>query len=331
MIDKAASGQIIVVGSANIDFIITVPRAPARGETILATGMQKLAGGKGANQAVAAARLRGNVSFIGCVGDDADGTFLLRQLRVDGVDTSNVEIISRGRTGLAVVNVYDSGENSITVVPGTNYAFTAARVQMSIATLAANDPRAIVVTQAEVLTEVTIAAVRAAEAAKARAILNLAPYQPMPLDVLALCDPLVVNESEVSSLVGWSVQTPDAAMQAAGDLIDVVRSVVVTIGEHGAVWVDRSSRGHVRVPRTQKVVDTTGAGDAFVGAVAAMLARGSSLEEAVEVGVRGGTFAVGRSGAQASYPTMSDLQIDMNDINLGNEQLLNGVTARVTE
>lgn len=298
---------IIVVGSANQDYIVGVPAPPGPGETVLARSLLQQPGGKGANQAVAAARLRGNVSFVGSVGDDADGAQLLRELRSEGVDTTSVEIISRGRTGLALVSVYDSGENSITVIPGTNFSLTEDRVRRSIARIVAETGSAIMVAQAEVLPEIIAAAITAAVEVGARVILNLAPYTPLDDQLLRWCDPLVVNEAEASGLLGWDVHGAERAQRAVRELQARARSVVVTVGAEGAYWIDASGEGHVPAPVVSGVVDTTGAGDAFVGALAVQLANGSTVGEAVTVGVRAGTFAVQSPGAQSSYPAPSDI------------------------
>jgi len=298
---------IIVVGSANQDYIVRVPTPPGPGETVLASSLLKQPGGKGANQAVAAARLGGDVSFVASVGDDDDGAQLIRQLRSEGVDTANVEIISRGRTGLALVSVYDSGENSITVVPGTNFALTSDRVRRTVGRVADETGAAILIAQAEVLPEIFAAAIRAAEAAGARVIFNLAPFQPVDDDLLAVCDPLVVNEAEASGLVGWAVQGAVGAGRAVVELRGRARSVVVTVGAEGACWGHGLSAGHAPAEAGVHAVDTTGAGDAFVGAVAVELARGATLEQAVALGVRAGTFAITSPGAQSSYPSRADL------------------------
>jgi ribokinase len=142
------AAAIIVVGSANQDYIVRVSVPPGPGETVIASSLLKQPGGKGANQAVAAARLGADVSFVGSVGDDDDGAQLIRALRSEGVDTANVEIISRGRTGLALVSVYDSGENSITVVPGTNFSLTSDRVRRTVGRAVAETGASIMVAQA---------------------------------------------------------------------------------------------------------------------------------------------------------------------------------------
>ncbi|MEV6493970.1 ribokinase [Actinoplanes sp. NPDC051633] len=310
MSNGPGTGGIIVVGSANQDYIVRVPVPAGPGETVLASGLLQQPGGKGANQAVAMARMRADVSFVGSVGDDADGAQLIRELRSEGVDATNVEIISRGRTGLALVLVYDSGENSITVVPGTNFALTAERVTRTVGRIIAETGAATMVAQAEVLPEIITAAITAAAGAGARVILNLAPYQPVAPELLAQCDPLVVNEAEASGLLGWEVRGAAAALRAVEDLRHRTRSVVVTVGAEGACWGDADRVGHVPAPVPSAVVDTTGAGDAFVGALAVRLAAGTGLEDAVTFGVRAGTFAVQSPGAQSSYPSPADIGLE---------------------
>lgn len=306
----SATPVIAVVGSANQDYIVHVGAAPAPGETVLASSLLTQPGGKGANQAVAAARMGGNVAFIGAVGDDQDGASLLRELRTEGVDTTNVEIINRVRTGLALVSVFDSGDNSITVVPGTNFAVSPERVSRALARIAKDAASMVMVVQAELRPEVIQVAIRATADLGGRSIVNLAPYQPLTTDLLALCDPLVVNQSEASALVGWKIEDVPAAARAAGQIAMAAKSVVITIGAQGAYWADFTGAGHVAAPIVTDVVDTMGAGDAFVGALAAQLARGARLEKAVEIGVLAGSFAVRRAGAQSSYAVEADLPID---------------------
>ncbi len=308
MQSQVTHAGIIVVGSANQDYIVRVSKPPREGETVLATGLLNQPGGKGANQAVAAARLRGNVSFVACVGDDADGALLLRQLRSEGVDTTHVEIIGRGRTGIALVSVFDSGENAITVVPGSNFELSPRRVDEAIGRLAAE--AAVLVVQAELLTEVIEVAITTAERYRVRPILNLAPFQPLNPDVLALCDPIVVNEAEATALVGWSVHDHESALRALEELRERSRSIVITLGAGGAYWADRESSGHIPAPKVETIVDTTGAGDAFVGALATVLAQHGTLEEAVDLGVRAGSFSVTSPGAQSSYAVPSDLSTE---------------------
>ena len=297
---------VVVVGSANRDYLITVEAAPRPGETVLAKTMRQQPGGKGANQAVAAARMRGGgVAFVGCVGDDADGALLLQELRAEGVDTSETEITGWAPTGMAIVHIFADGQNAITVVPGANFEVPPAQVSAAVERRCG--PGSVVVLQAEVRVEVIGAAVRAATAAGARTVLNLAPYTPLDPALLALCDPLVVNEQEAASMLGRPVAGSLEALDAALDLGRAARSAVVTAGAHGACWADRDGHGHVPAEVVEHVVDTTGAGDAFVGALASQLADGAALSVAVRTGVRAGSFSVTRPGAQSSYPVAADL------------------------
>ncbi|MGW8484457.1 ribokinase [Microbacterium sp. NPDC055903] len=293
---------VLVVGSANRDYLVRVPTLPAPGETVLAQSMSNTCGGKGANQAVAASRLGAMVSFVGCVGDDPDGALLLRELRAEGVEVSDVTVLHDADTGRAFVWVDDRGENSIAVVSGANYRLSAAKVQRVVRRTAAD---AIVVIQAEIPADAVTAAVRAADTT--RIVLNLAPVITLPDDVLSRADPLVLNEAEASALTGIEVRSPDDAMRAARAIRPLPRSVVVTIGAGGAVWTEGPRSGIVPLTEHVPVVDTTGAGDAFVGALSAALATGSPLDAAVQHGVRSGSYSVTRPGAQASYAREADL------------------------
>jgi len=294
---------ITVVGSANQDYIIRLEQAPKPGETVLAYGMRRQPGGKGANQAVAAARLGAAVRFVGCVGDDEDGARILRELRAEGIDTADIEIIAHTNTGLAMACVDESGENSIVVVAGANFALTEARV----ARVLKRGTCGILVLQAEIQPRVIEAAVVAAVQTGFRVVFNLAPFVQLPGELLAACDPLVVNESEAAALLGRGVDGDDEAESAADDLSLRARSVVITRGARGAVWAAAGERGNVAAPPVGSVVDTTGAGDAFVGALCARLSHGASLADAVAYGVRAGSFAVQGDGAQSSYPMVGDL------------------------
>lgn len=245
--------------------------------------------------------------MVASVGDDADGMELIRGLRCEGVDTSRVQIMSRASTGLALICVQASGENSIVVVPGTNFLLASAHVRESIHGLLAVGEGGIVVLQAEIEPNVIAEAVRIAHDAGARIVLNLAPFRKLDDDVIVNSDPLVLNENEASQCVGFVVDSVASAQAALAELRLRVRSAVVTIGALGACWQDGERGGYVPATRVEGVVDTTGAGDAFVGALTAELARGQGLEQAVRVGVAAGTFAVQRLGAQSSYPTPSDL------------------------
>lgn len=296
--------SIVVVGSVNADLVVRVPAHAAPGETVLADSMTVLPGGKGANQAVVAARLGGDVALVGAVGTDAFAATALRGLRRAGVDLTAVATVP-GPTGVAMVSVDDDGENVIVVVPGANGSVDAAAVQRHAGLVAG---AAVVVLQGEIPTAGSEAAARAATG---RVLLNLAPVVPVVREVLALADPLVVNAGEA-----WRLLTEAGRPVPEGEPFAVVeelselgpRSVVLTLGGAGAVVLDGADGdGPVAVPSPAvDVADTTGAGDAFVGALAWRLAEGDALADAVGTAVRVGAFSVTTDGAQPSFPTADD-------------------------
>lgn len=298
-------GQVVVIGSANRDYLIRLANPPAPGETLLAEGMTKSTGGKGANQAVAAARLGGDVAFVGCLGADEDGRVVRAALQDDGVDTSQL-LESGAPTGIALVSIDNDGENSIVVVPGANFALTEQQVRTAVAGCA---PGSVIVLQAEIPTGLIEVAVAAAEEQGIRVLLNLAPYTDLPDATLAACDPLVLNASEAAALVGRAVDSVETARGVAEELLARARSVVVTLGGDGAVWAADGQVQTEASPAPEQVVDTTGAGDGFVGATAHRLTQGDSLAEAVRWGAAVGSFAVSRPGAQSSYPRPEDLTV----------------------
>jgi ribokinase len=303
----SARPEVVVVGSVNRDYTCRVERLPAPGQTVIGGELAIGSGGKGGNQAVAASLLGARTAMVGRVGADDDGRALVSDLSRSGVDVGGVVTLDDVRTGAAFVLVDSAGENAIVVAPGANGRFDADDVRGSLRGVLV--PPSVLVTQAEVPTATIVAAIRTADELDCRAVVNLAPYQPLPPDVLALCDPLVVNESEATELLGTGIGDVDAALRAVALLASRTRSAVLTLGADGAVVSADGATEHVPAP-SAVVVDSTGAGDAFTGAIAAVLSRGADLSKAVRLGVRAGSFAVGRAGAQASYPTAADLGLD---------------------
>lgn len=303
--------QVVVVGSVNADLTTTVERYPAPGETILGSGGRFSPGGKGANQALAASRRGAAVAMVGAVGTDPQSDAALRLLREDGVDLRAVRAVE-GPTGLAVITVDESGENTIVVVPGANAAVTPDDVRAQAPVIAA---ASVCVVQGELPASTTDAAVRVAKEAGVRVLVNLAPVVPVEPVTVAAADPLVVNEGEARGLLRLQGRTvPDAGSDPVEDAVTVcgeltavgARSVVVTVGAAGAVFAEAGGEPeHLPAPRVD-AVDTTGAGDAFVGAVAARLAGGADLRAAVAEGVRVGAYVVTGAGAQESYPREAD-------------------------
>jgi ribokinase len=292
--------DVFVMGSINQDFVLKVERRPQPGETVTNAKLSTHNGGKGANQAAAAALLGASVAFLGRVGDDEFGEPLVQALQEKGIDTSLVERASGNSTGAAFITVTPDGENAITVAPGANRSLTPEDVDA--AADAIGDAR-VFVAQMEIPVQSVLRAVEVAAEQGTRALVNLAPTFEVPQELLEKLDPLVVNEHEAAFLLGREVEGVDGALSAAPELLSSgPRSAVITIGEDGAVLADGESVDHLPAPEVE-VVDTTGAGDAFVGALATQLARGASLREAVAYAVRAGAAAVTKEGAQGALPT----------------------------
>jgi ribokinase len=277
--------------------VVAVARRPAAGETVLGSDLATFPGGKGANQAVAAARLGARVSFLGRTGTDSFGDFLRQNLDGQGVSTSLLLSVP-GPSGVALITVDQSGDNSIIVASGANARLTAQDVTRARAEFEA---AAVVCAQLEIPLDAVVAAAGLAAEAGARFILNLSPAAEVPRSLLAAADPLVVNEHEAAFLLGAS-QRQDPAEQAQALLALGPRSVVITLGADGACAADAA--GVTRVPSPPvTVVDTTGAGDAFTGALAWRLSVGDSLPAAAALAARAGAAAVTAKGAQGSYPS----------------------------
>jgi ribokinase len=292
--------DVFVLGSVNQDFVLKVERRPEPGETVTNADLSTHNGGKGANQAAAAALLGASVVFLGRVGDDEFGEPLVQALEEKGIDTSLVERASGASTGAAFITVTPDGENAITVAPGANRSLTPEDVEAAADTI--GEAR-VLVAQMEVPVQTVLRAVEISAEKGTRALVNLAPTFEVPPELLEKLDPLVVNEHEAAFLLGREVEGVEGALSAVPELLPSgPRSAVITIGEDGAVLADGESVEHLPAPGVE-VVDTTGAGDAFVGALATQLARGASLREAVAYAVRAGAAAVTREGAQGALPT----------------------------
>jgi ribokinase len=293
-------GDVFVVGSINQDFVLSVERRPTPGETVTDASLATHNGGKGATQAAAAALLGASVTFLGRVGDDGFGEPLIRALVDKGVDTSLVREVPDSSTGTAFITVTPDGENAITVAPGANRRLEAEDVDDASEPI--GEARVLVV-QMEVQREVVLRAVEVASGNGTRALVNLAPPFEVPRSLLEKLDPLVLNEHEAAFLLGESVEGVDGALSAVTELLSLgPKSVVVTVGEDGAVFSSDESAKHIAAPSVE-VVDTTGGGDAFVGALAARLADDDALEDAVAYAVRAGSAAVTKAGAQGALPT----------------------------
>ncbi|MET0955900.1 MAG: ribokinase [Cryobacterium sp.] len=298
----APPAAVVVVGFINADQVVYVAPDPQPGETQISTTITIQPGGKGANQAVAAAQLGASVAMVGAIGRDAHARAATTILRSSGVDLSSVQEL-HGPTGLAVITVDDDGENTIVVIPGANARVDAGFVAGSAAVIASAD---VLVLQGEIPAAGITAA---AGLATGRVVLNLAPVITLDPATLARADPLIVNEHEAALLLAQL--TPDApAPVSDADAVARLRawgvtSVVLTRGALGAIVSDALGTESVASPVVE-AVDSSGAGDAFVGALSARLAAGDSLRDAAGFAVRVGAYAVQSKGTQPSYPRVGD-------------------------
>lgn len=282
-----SNGHVCVVGSTNLDLVATAAVLPRPGETVMGRDYAEHPGGKGLNQAVAAARAGSPTAFVSSVGDDDAGQRLLGVMRSEGIDTSSVEMVVGMPTGRALIGVADSGENSIIVVSGANSTVGVEHIHDA----------SVVLSQLEVPLDTVIAAFRMARASGARTVLNPAPAAPLPAELLALTDIIVPNEHEVVLLGGAH------ALLAAG-----VSTVVVTQGAAGSVVVN--AHGEFRVPAFPvDTVDTTGAGDTFCGSLSARLASGAPLAEALRWASAAAALSTTRAGAVPSIPFAIDVEL----------------------
>ena len=289
-----------MLGSLNMDLVVTVPHLPRPGETVLGERLGRYPGGKGANQAVAAARLGGQVAMVGRVGADDFGPELVENLTANGVDASGVEPDNSAATGAALIFVGPEGQNMIAVAPGANGRLDKVDIARAVATLQSGD---VLVMQLEIPMAVITPAAVAARRAGGRVLLNAAPAQRLDQGLLEQVDTLVVNEREASDLVNEA--SPEAMVQALHAIGP--RIAIVTLGPAGSVYCDETG-GHRVEAFHVKAVDATGAGDAFVGALAVGLANGLPVQAAMRFANAAGAAATTLLGAQAALPRLDDLR-----------------------
>ncbi|MDJ0588709.1 MAG: ribokinase [Pleurocapsa sp. MO_226.B13] len=297
---------VVVFGSINLDLVVEVPHLPTKGETVIGHRFFSAAGGKAANQAVAIAKLGIPVSLVGQIGEDSFGQTLIQSLQTEGVDTSGITVNPNTYSGVASIVVDETGANTIACAAGANNLVREKEIQQFEKLL----PKAkIALLELGIPIATVLNAARAAKAHDCFLILDPAPVIPnLPEEIYSLVDLITPNEVEASQLVGFTVDGVTTARQAASFLHQMgVKNVIITLGSQGAFYsnqVDEFWAKPIPVP----VVDTVAAGDAFNGALAAGLASGKSLAEAVQWGMVGGALAVTKNGAQSSLPNQDSFQ-----------------------
>jgi len=298
--------KVVVIGSLNMDLVTHAERLPRAGETLMGDDFATHAGGKGANQAVAAARLGASVAMIGCVGEDGYGEDLRQALIAEGIDCQGVEKVAGARSGVALIVVDGDSQNAIVVVSGANARLDVAALQRFDALL---QDASVVVCQLETPLPTIGHALRRAHELGKTVILNPAPAEaPLPSDWYAAIDYLIPNEAEAQALSGVPVYCPASAEQAAQRLRELgAHKVIVTLGSQGVRVVDEQRSQHSQAFAVE-AVDSTAAGDTFVGAFAAALARGDSQQDAVRFAQRAAALSVSRNGAQPSIPTLAEVE-----------------------
>lgn len=295
--------EIVIVGSLNMDLVVQVKEMPLPGETIPGGDLQTICGGKGANQAVAAGRIAGSAGMVGRVGKDAFGIRLLESLNQANVDTSFVGR-DEAATGTAVILVDSHGENNIVISPGANGQVNETDLDAADGLL---KNAKFVLTQFELPMQVTQSMIERMQKYTGKLILNPAPYRPIDPEFLAKVDFFVPNETESEKFTGVHVADMDSAQQACRVLLDLgIQNVVMTLGAKGALLANRTGMQHIPGIAV-KPVDTTAAGDTFIGAFAAAMVRNYPLEEAIRYANCAGAIAVTRFGAQTSIPSAKEV------------------------
>lgn len=296
--------MITVIGSINMDLVIHTERIPRPGETVLGNDFRQIPGGKGANQASAAAKLGANVKMIGCVGDDAFASTLINSLNTYGVNTDHVSIVPDIASGVAVITVEQSGNNSIVIAPGANYCVTDEKLKEAEDTIRNSD---VIMLQLEIPVETVKSAVLMAKAAGKKVILNPAPAAKLDGEILKNVDILTPNETELEVLSGHRTDTIED-IRAAGQIMlnKGVKELIVTLGSRGCLYMNNQMSKKFDAYKV-KAVDTTAAGDAFNGALAVYLSEGKTIDEAIDFAMKVGAMSVTRHGAQPSLPLLSEV------------------------
>ena len=296
--------QLVVLGSVNADHVLQVPTFPRPGETLRGRNYQVIPGGKGANQAVAAARLKADIGFIACVGDDAFGIESCERFKLDGMDIRGVKVQADCPTGIAMIQVSDHGENSICLSAEANDRLTAEAIEDDLPSIRA---ASYLLMQLETPIDGIIKAAQVAKQAKTNVVLNPAPARELPLSLLSCVDVITPNETEAQVLTGITV-TDDASAQQAATVLHQqgIEIVIITLGAKG-VWLSENGRGQLIPGFRVLATDTTAAGDTFNGAFVTGLLENMPLDSAIKFAHAAAAISVTRFGAQTSIPTRQEV------------------------
>lgn len=298
--------KIIVLGSTNTDMVVQTSKFPAPGETILGGKFLMNPGGKGANQAVAAARLGGSVVFAGKTGNDLFGKQAIESLSKEGINTEHVLTDPEQASGVALITVDSHGENSIVVAPGSNNTLLPENLNSVLTIIDESD---IILMQLEIPMQTIEFMARKAKDKNARVILNPAPAAALSNDLILNLDMITPNETEAGMLTGSQVTDVDSAFVAAQKLHDKgMQKVVITLGSNGAVFFDGKSKLHIPGLNVE-AVDTTAAGDTFSGALVVAVSNGKPIEDAIDFANKAAAMSVTKMGAQASIPYLNQLTL----------------------
>ncbi|MFW5877899.1 MAG: ribokinase [bacterium] len=296
--------KIVVIGSSNIDMLMKMDHLPARGETVTDAVFQQVFGGKGANQAVAAARSGGDVAFVNCVGDDAYAKTMVNNFKLDGINTEYVFSETGISSGTALIMIGEEGDNYLSVAPGANYRLTPQYIDTVEELLKKAE---ILVLQYEILPETLAYTLQKAAEHNVRLMLNFAPARNIDRKLLSKVDILVVNEIEAGFLTNSKVESEKDMEQAAKELLELgVETVVLTLGAEGSYVAGKESKRHIPAFKVT-AIDTTAAGDTYCGCLATALTEGKTMDQAVVFASAGAAISVTKMGAQPSAPTRKEI------------------------